>query len=305
MLLWFVLRRIAFAELLELFNAGVANWPLLLVALALPILGLLSAAMRWQLLLAGQNSKPPIRTLFTALLVGSFYNQLFPSTIGGDVARSWWVAKPIGSQLLSMTVVGLDRAIGLIGISATALLAAAAAPSVARQVPEAWTAMAIGVVLVSGAISFARSTARSPRRLSFSSPRLQKLKEKASTIYPALAAYRTRRRHLLAAVFWSMAIQILIIIQYKVLAVALGIDVSPWGLAVVIPIVTVVALIPVTINGIGLRESSLAVLGGMLGLTVADAVALGWLVWAAALFYGVVGGFVHLLGRRPLASQGG
>ena len=95
-----------------------------------------------------------------------------------------------------------------------------------------------------------------------------------------------------------MAIQILIIIQYKVLAVALGIDVSPWGLAVVIPIVTVVALIPVTINGIGLRESSLAVLGAMLGLTVADAVALGWLVWAAALFYGVVGGFVHLLGRR-------
>ncbi len=298
LLLWIVLRRVDLGELVALFGRGVDRWPLLMVGLALPALGLLTAACRWGLLLRPQGITARMPKLFAAHLVGSFFNQFFPSTIGGDLARSWWIASAVGTPVLHVTVVAVERVAGLVGICATASLAALLVPSIAGRVWQVWAGLGVGAVVAAAVLILGGRHARRAGRRVLSLPRLGTLREKATLVHRALAIYRRHRGRLVGAVLLSMVIQILIIVQYAMFAAALDIDVAMWELAVIIPIVTLVALIPITINGLGLRENSLAALGAFVGLSAVDAVALAWLVAAGALCYAIAGGITHAVARQ-------
>ncbi|MGB6363687.1 MAG: lysylphosphatidylglycerol synthase domain-containing protein, partial [Thermoanaerobaculia bacterium] len=112
-----------------------------------------------------------------------------------------------------------------------------------------------------------------------------------------LRAYRYQKAVLALAVVLSIGLQLIIVIQSVLLATALGLQISMWELALIVPVVTLVSMLPVTINGLGLREDAFAVLGASIGISAADAVALGWLTVAGALIYGIWGATLHLRGR--------
>ena len=67
---------------------------------------------------------------------------------------------------------------------------------------------------------------------------------------------------------------------------------------VVIPVVMLISMIPVTINGIGLRESSLVMLGAPFGLNASSAVALACAFVAITFVYALLGALVQLRVRR-------
>ena len=47
------------------------------------------SAVRWHLVLAAETTSPGPWTLLKIVLVGLFFNQLFPSGVGGDAVRAW------------------------------------------------------------------------------------------------------------------------------------------------------------------------------------------------------------------------
>ena len=296
-MLFVLFQKIALAEVTALLAHSVGQWPLLLIALMLPALGLLIAGLRWKVLLVAQGSKAFIGRLVEALLVGSFFNQFLPSTIGGDFVRSRWLAKSSGSALLSLTVVGLDRVLGSLGICAVALMALATGPAMVRSISDFWlvlATLAFGTITV---VLFASVTVSPALRRLLPIQTLSALESKVRLIYRALAVYRRHKGHLLLAFLLSVGLQLTIIVQYLALAAAFGLDVSVWEFSVVVSVATLVSLMPVTINGIGLRENALAVLGAPLGVSASNAVALGGAFMVILLVYGFVGGIIYLNDR--------
>jgi hypothetical protein len=64
-------------------------------------------------------------------------------------------------------------------------------------------------------------------------------------------------------------------------------------------------MLPVSINGIGLRENALAAMLGWYGVAAADAVALAWLVYLSSLLLGMIGGIVYAVRRAPPTPDAG
>ena len=302
-LILILFRQIAVGEVFSTLGRSLHHWRILLVTIILPGFGLLAASYRWRVLLLGQGIRVSLMDLNVSLLVAAFFNQIFPSTIGGDVVRSQRVAvstrsSTAGAPLVSMTVVALDRAIGVVGIGLLAVVAATIDPSVIKQVPEFWLLIGFIGAGVLTIILLSTGAMRRAGDKAFSSGILKRLRDKVRLVYDAIMIYRHDKSRLFIALFWSVVIQALIVMQYKLLALVLDVKISLWQLGVIIPIVTLVSLLPITINGIGLREGALAVLGASVGLGVAEAIALAWLVVGFRMLYVLAGGVVYLVEQR-------
>ncbi len=101
---------------------------------------------------------------------------------------------------------------------------------------------------------------------------------------------------LLAFVF-----QFNIVVIIKVYTLALGIEVSFFVLLVIVPLIFLTEVLPISINGLGVRESAFAFFFVMNGLTVEEGVAVSLLIVAERYLLGLVGG--SLLLARVISSR--
>lgn len=90
-----------------------------------------------------------------------------------------------------------------------------------------------------------------------------------------------------------MLLQFNVIVQFVLIAQALGLDVPARDFCLIVPLVSFVIMLPISINGIGLRENALAVMLGYYGAGAAEAVALAWLVHIANLILSLAGGLIY------------
>ena len=308
-LLSILLGRVSPEEIVQLFKQTAYNWHLILLAYVFPGIGIVISALRLKILLSAQGANLPILQICRANLIGSFYNQVLPSTIGGDVARGYCISnvcKFNGSEklstkptLLSFTVIGVDRFVGVIGILFTGLLVAMTNPELIRQSPGLESVLYIALLGSAFLASLLVIPARSIGRWLFSIPLLHKLRERAAMVYNALKEYRSSKQHLLAAFLLSLCLQFSIIAQYWILVNALELAIPFWGLAILVPIVSLISMIPITINGIGLRENTLYAIGGPMGLTVSGSVALAYTFLLAKILWAILGGILHFRTSKP------
>jgi uncharacterized membrane protein YbhN (UPF0104 family) len=303
-LLWFLFRKISLYELLSFFAQTADHWQYLGVALIMPATGIMISSMRLGYLLKAQGLQLPFLTICRLNLVSGFYNQILPSTIGGDVFRSLWISRvELASEhgnnasdqiLTSFTVIGVDRLVGALGILTTGIVAAAAQPTLFQKAANLTGTLPFAAAIAIGCAIIPFLPGRAVGRFLFSIPLISKLRSKAITIYRALKAYNEALGSLLIALFLSIGLQICIILEYWLLARSLQIPIPLWGFAVLVPIVTMISTIPITIGGIGLRENALLALGSPLGLTPSGAIALAWAFLIVKLIWALFGGIVHL-----------
>lgn len=299
-LLTMLLRKITFSELIESFSRALGSWPLLIVAFLLPLGGIALAALRWQKLMKVQGVHLPVHSYGSALLVGSFVNQVLPSTVGGDLARGVWVTRPGESSLVNLAVVTLDRLVGIFSLCLLAFVCALASPSIRSLLPAVWMVPAILAAGVLVLLTLALRHGRTLGERLFSRGLLQRYRDKAKLVYQTLLAYRDQKSVLIWGVVLSIGLQLVIVMQSVLFAFALQLPVAKWELALIVPVVTLVSLLPVTVSGLGLREGSFALLGSSFGLNPTDAVALGWLTLAGVTIYGLWGAILQLRGRQGM-----
>ena len=92
---------------------------------------------------------------------------------------------------------------------------------------------------------------------------------------------------------FSVVLQLNVVAFYWLIARGLGLDISFGQMLAAAPIAVFVMLVPITINGIGLREGIWIVLLGAYGFQDADAVALSWIELGLFVLFGLMGGLVY------------
>src|SRR5665647_389631 len=102
-----------FKTILSLIKA--VNVPILLAAASIHIFGVWISAVRWQLLLKTQGVRVSQGYLSSSFLIGSFFNNILPTSIGGDIFRSVDIAAKTGISIgKSASVLVMDRFAGII-----------------------------------------------------------------------------------------------------------------------------------------------------------------------------------------------
>lgn len=269
--------------------------PLLLgISFSLHALGLLISAIRWQILIRAQDDWVPIGFLVKSYLVGSFFNLFLPTRIGGDVVRIWDGSRRSKSLVKSSAIILVERLSGVIILLVFALFASLVRLDMAQQFPVIWVSLILGFLgLILLALFLSPLSNIVLDKLPDQSP-FSTIKQKLRQFIETILFFRKRGGALGKAFFWAALLQINVIIHYYLIGEALHLDIGLLDYFIFIPIVHLILLIPITINGLGLREGAYLEIFKYYGISSAAAISFSWIDLAFMLMVGLLGGFIYV-----------
>src|SRR5687768_15359114 len=113
LIVW-ILRKAPLGEVLDAFRS--ADLRYVLLAIALSPLGYWSSVSRWRLLIRSQGGDATFWFLVRSFVVGIFFNNLLPSTIGGDAIRAYDTSRSGVGRAAAVAIVVVDRFVGLLAL---------------------------------------------------------------------------------------------------------------------------------------------------------------------------------------------
>ena len=275
------------------------------VAFLLFALNLAVGAKRFQLMLRGAGLEARWLPLFRAYLVATFFNTVLPGGVMGDVYRVWDARVDGGRGSAIFGVVVLER---LLGLSALGCLALVAAPLILAN-PETSTLatrlIAFSILLVvTPLIALLPVSARILQRLSTRLHGLPgRIVERIENALEAVAELRRQPRLVLISFALSMLCQWLPVGAVYALSIPLATDVPWYWYAAIVPFVTLMSMLPVTIGGTGIREYLFVALFGAVGMAPGVALALSLCILALTLVWAGIGLATFAMGAQA-ASVG-
>jgi len=276
------------------------DWRWYLFAFLLFLSNLLLRSYRWYLLLNALDDHPSFRQLVYLYLLGFFFNNFIPSGFGGDVVKVLSLRQEHGRGAEALSSVIMDRLTGLIGSSLIALITLTwnhFQPWLGQAtndltLPSALTAsiamislgVPLGFMLVRWTDPIGWLASRVPflRRLIVHA-KLQRLLETIHR-YPL----PTLLRALLTSIPFTLS---LIVTQYSI-ARALSVDVPFHLFPLFVPIISIINLLPLSFNGLGMREGVYQFLFVPMGISSASAIAMSLAFYFLRVGTGLLGGLL-------------
>lgn len=258
----------------------------------------LLSAVKWRILLAADNIRQPLGTLFASYLIASFFNVFLPSTIGGDVYRVADIGRRSARTVHAAASILADRLSGFLALAIYGLLFAL----LARSFVQDGRLLLLPAVALAGLLAVALAI-REQRLLRWLAKRLGarrrgKVEGILDTLLASLHTYGRQPRVVAAILACSFLFQFLAILAIYALGRALSLNVPllPYGFFV--PFITLMEALPISIFGVGLRDTGYVWFMTAVGRTEADAAALSVLYVAATLAYVALGGVLFVFRRH-------
>lgn len=255
-------------------------------------------AYRWLTLLRPLNPahRPPLGRIMRIFFVSTFIGTFLPASIGGDAVRAYELAKEGVGGVDAVASVLMDRLVGIVSILVVAIAGAVLARGTV-DVRVLFPAFALLTVLCAAALVVVFS----PRAASAAGILLSRLPRGRTTSQRLVAAvhrYKDEHGALLNVLVCSLAVQMLRVLQTYCLGLSLGLTLAVGVYFALVPIILLIALMPITINGIGTTQAGFVWLFGRVGVADAPAFALSVLFLAIAIVGNLPGGILYLTGKR-------
>jgi uncharacterized membrane protein YbhN (UPF0104 family) len=266
---------------------GRENLEYFVATVAIYVAGQVMSAWRWQLLAAVVGVRARFRDFLGYYFVGLFTNLFVPGLLGGDALRAVYLGRRTHRLGEAAASVVADRGTGLIALFWLAAL-------MALLIPSALAPPIIKAIVLTGAAALAIVLLAPLAAMML--PHLPRLLRRGLGV---VRPYLHRPLSMLPGFSLSFLLQISLGLAQWILARGLGL---PQPLAVFllcVPVANVAAGLPVTLNGLGVRETAYLVLFGMAGMARDDAIALGLLWFAASMLGGLTGAIAFVLTDFP------
>lgn len=267
-------------------------------ALDLAIAGLILSVQiiisisRWRAVMVAINTVLPYWLCLRIFLIGLFFNQVLPSSVGGDAVRIYKSFKAGLTIREAIHGIMLERVATVLGLL---VLATAASPFFQSQVTSSeanWMVSFASVLLGVGIVGtiFLMFLDRLPRK--FRSWRI--------VIAMSEFAADTRRTflsptHASKALGWSILGHFAITVSVYFIAKSLALNVTILDCMVLIPPVMLITTLPISIAGWGVREGAMVTAFALIGVQAGDALALSFLFGLMSVILAIPGGITWLL----------
>ncbi len=240
------------------------------------------SSLRWKMIakpLGFTDGYGRFRSLF---YIGTFFNLFLPTSIGGDAVRAWLLAGGPQHRLAAFSSVIADR---VAGVTAMLMMACLATLVPMGDIPW-WIPVLPWGILAGLLLTMALL------------PKLKKYSSKVQILLIGLGWEQGRWRNWWKAIGISFIVQGLATLQVICLGYAFSLPVPLAAYLVVVPLVTLMTMLPITLSGHGIREGSLLVLLAPYGVTTEQAVSLGLLWFILSAGIGLIGGLFYIFSER-------
>jgi uncharacterized membrane protein YbhN (UPF0104 family) len=295
-LLLFFLSRVDLSRFL--YALASADFTYVGVVLVIYLVAQLMSAVRWMVLARPLGFQTRFTDMIVYYFIGMFFNLFAPSTVGGDVTRVYYLARDKGtdqgsgwkSTTLQATIVVLsDRAIGMIvliwlGAAGLALFPWFPVPAALRLLTFG---LALGFIVGALVLPLLRQILPASSHVLVNRVRV------------ALGTFRQHRSAILFAILISLMVHGIQASMHVLIGRALHIEVPLSYCFILYPLVGAFAALPVSFNGIGLREGGYLFLLGIIGVDSEKAIAFGLLLFLIGALDSLLGGIAFVLRKTP------
>lgn len=286
----YIFYKIPLKEVIDNWNIGMTPWILAMLVAATLVMAI--QANRWKGL-SVQGPEIPFKTYYAYTAMGYFFNNLLPTGFGGDAVKSLAFGKKFNQTSQSVSAVLLARIQGLLAMFLCFFIALPFALSKA-EIPLAYT-------LIMTAASLACVIFILLCLFSDKLPIPQFISNRFSFIgklQSSLSIYRKHKKQILLSSLDSLWLQLLTLFIAYAYFRAVGVDIDISILVVFTSITIVISMVPISLNGIGVREGTqVALFTGILGIPAPVVLSAGLLGYIPLLFQAAQGAVV-LLARK-------
>lgn len=244
----------------------------------IPVLGIVLSACKWRLVLNLLGERRPYGELLLRYWSGTFYNAVLPGSVGGDVVRIGGLARAnVPFAVSGLSVLG-DRAVGLWASMFIGLLSSIWPSDTPLRGP---LGLIFGAIVMGGAFGV------------WLMPKFRKRLPLQGERYIVVSEAIITRR------FWYIILlgcvfQLLVVLHLYVAARALHTPISFLVCSLYAPVIILTTLLPISLNGIGVREATLVVLLAGIGISGESATLMGVIIYITAIVASLPGGLAGL-----------
>ena len=279
---------------------------MLVLAVLAFVIAIAISSIRLKLIIEAQEIPINFSETLSLTFIGYFFNNFLPTSIGGDVAKAYYLSKKTTGKMGSFTAVFVDRVIGLFSMVFMAFVAllfmgGKVIESNVRYLIYGITVLSILAILFLSSKRFAKSF-----KVLFVV--LRPFEEQLRRAYNSVHRYRRHTSLIIQSLVFSVISQAFFFISIGILARGIGAAIPVMAILLRMPIISMMSLLP-SINGLGLREGAMVLFfGPMIGGENAFAVSILWL--AVLLIVSIIGGMVYVfspqfkLGFRDMDQAG-
>jgi len=260
---------------------------LVIIGLAFGVVGVVISAMQWGVLLSSDGVQLSRGRLVALYFFGYAFNVLLPTTIGGDAVKAAAVARESGRPGSAIAATLMARVVGFGVLLLTALPVSLVASLVWASF--GWGPTAILVAAGAGFVLFLVMLRAGDRLPAVPALMRTRWGGAVGRGMRRIAGFTGRWSVLFRAALLSLLFYPTLYLNYFGFGAALGLRAPFWFYWVAVPILSIVTLIPVSLNGYGLREATAIALFRLTSDPPSSALSLALLVELQLLLFALMG----------------
>lgn len=294
-LLYLALRSINFSTIQSRLSAINVGWVALAVLATL--IQVFLGALRWREITQRCDAPLTDTQAFRFNMIGTFFNQTLPSTIGGDAMRLWLVGRTGASWRAATYSVLVDRAVGLIALAIIVIVSLPWSFGLIGDPNGRLALVLVDLAAISSGLGFLL-IGRLPWPWLKSWWLTRHIH--ACAVIANKVLFDRRAGPKIAILSLSIHVLAVVIAWCAVRAIA-----APAGFEQVfllIPPIMLITMLPISIAGWGVREATMMVAFGYAGLVAADGTVVSLLFGATSFIVGAMGGLVWIMSAEKGAK---
>ena len=279
-LLLAVLQRIDLKSVMQVARSAEIGW--LLCALMLAAAGRIFAAYRWYLLLQGKNSEATFGRVLKLVLISSLLGMFMPGQIGVEALRVYGMSKTTSDSALAVSSVLLERVLAISVLTLLVIVSLWLAP--VTLPPQVSIAVGIWFLLLTLMIILLMHPAsRALFERLLKGRFLGTMRTRLQNFYRSLDTYKNEPKLLAISLLAAVVAMAFRISPTILIAWALDVDIPLIYFVIFLPIIHFVVQVPISLGGLGVRETSFVYFLGLVGVSSEKAFTLSIVVYAVTL----------------------
>jgi uncharacterized protein (TIRG00374 family) len=272
------------------------NISFVLIGILFYFLGITLESPRWHSLLAAHKIFIPQTYLLGSVLIGFFYSTLLPTTVGGDAYRGIDMHKtfkiPLNENVLAIY---LGRFLGV--ISGIMFLIISFSLGMYKHLNKSFE---LGFLIIFPIIIFIIVITIIPKKFKIDVlfSKIKFLKRFSGNVLGfsnVLDSYKHKGKVLVISFIYSVLGNICTFISFYFIGLALKMNISFLSYLFIVPTTWTISNIPITLGGMGVRESTLVLLLKEFGVSSGSALTFSLIVLITNILIAVSGGLIYII----------
>ena len=258
--------------------------------------GVWSSVLKWKQLLSIHGIDMPFKQLYLYYLIGIFFNNFLPTTVGGDISRVHYLNHGINKPAEITSSIIVERLTGVIALVFLTLFSIMLEISFIFEHPSLLYAVSIFFIILSSIFFIYKYINFEKYIPKFKC--LSNTKTKIIELYDAIYYYHHNKRVLWMAFLLSIIFILIGVLSTYLYFLSLDIKIPILKLLLIYTIVQLLGLLPISINSLGVTEGSYIILFGLIGISSIDALTVALLGRVLLMLVSLSGGGVFIFRDR-------